>query len=269
MNESVNFWQSSLFGKAASVLAIVLVLFVGMKVVNEFKQSSYIGRDVPLQNVISVSGDGETFAKPDTATFNFTIEEDAAIVADAQKEVDTKIKKVIDLLKKEGVAEKDIKTVGYYIYPKYEYAASVICSQYGCPPQGEPKIIGYKVSQTIEVKARDIEKAGNLLSVVGEVGVMNLSGLNFTVDDEDALKSEARQMAIEKAKAKAEELADQLGVRLVRIMNFSESGSYPPMYYAKDVYGMGGAVEQASNSVTVSPGETKVTSNVTITYEIR
>lgn len=271
MNDSMNFWQSKRFGSTVFILAIAGIVFLAVLSLNALRESVYIGRDVVSQNVITVSGEGEAFAKPDTATFSFTVEEDAKVVADAQKAVDAKTKSALDFLKKSNIAEKDTKTVSYQIYPNYEYAQPVVCTPYSCPPQNPPKINGYKVSQTIEVKIRDIEKAGELLSGIGAVGVTNLSGLNFTVDDEDAVQAKAREEAITKAEAKAKELSNQLGVRLVRIVNFSESGNYPVYYYGKTMTadGRGGAEMAASPSVSVAPGETRIVSNVTITYEIR
>lgn len=260
------------FIRALSVLAWVGVVFLVVLTINELRYPSSSGSQIP-PNVITVSGEGEAFAKPDTATFSFTIEEESGGVPVAQKAVDDKTKKALDFLKKEGVEEKDIKTISYQVYPKYEYQQPVICNQFGCPPQGEPKVTGYKVSQTIEVKIKNIEKAGDLLSGVGEVGVMNLSGLNFAVDNEDEIRAEAREEAINEARDKAKELADQLNVRLVRIISFSESGYYPPIYYGKGYAGVAldgrGGGDVAESSVSIAPGETRVVSNVSITYEIR
>ncbi len=251
-----------------SLVALVGAIFLGVLTVNELRYPSNYGSQSP-QNVITVSGEGEAFAKPDTATFTFSVEESAVTVPEAQKKVDAKSKKAFDFLKENDVAEKDMKTISYQVYPKYEYQQPVVCNQFGCPPQREPKITGYNVSQTVEVKVRDIEKAGDLLAGVGAVQITNLSGLNFTVDKEEVLQAEARKQAIDEAVEKAEELADQLGVRLVRIVNFNESGSYPPIYYGKELAlnGFGGG--DAAQAVSVAPGETRITSNVTITYEIR
>lgn len=269
MNEdTAKSFLGSRAGKAITVLAWVGAIFLAILAINELRYPSNYGEQMP-QNIITVSGEGEAFAKPDTATFTFTVEETALVVADAQKKADDKIKKALDFLKKNDIEEKDTKTISYQIYPKYEYE-QVVCTQWSCPPPGTPKIVGYNVSQTIEVKIRDIAKAGDLLSGIGEVGVMNLSGLNFTIDDEDELQASARQEAIDKAQEKAKVLAKQLGVKLVRIVNFSESGSYPPIYYTKyDTASIEGRGGMGGEAVAIAPGETRIVSNVTITYEIR
>jgi hypothetical protein len=270
MNDNTNFWQSARIQTAAFGLLIVLAAFFAIKMIGEIKEIGYIGKS-DTQNLITVSGKGEVFAKPDIATFSFTVEEQAKTVPEAQKLMDAKLKEAFDFLKNSDIAEKDYKTVSYQVFPSYEYYVQpAVCTSAGCPPYREPKIIGYKVSQTIEVKVREIESAGDVLAGIGNLNVMNVSGLNFSVDQEEKLQADARRQAIDDARAKAEALADQLGVNIVSVANFSEGGSYPPIYYAKTMAadGRGGTTEQAP-SVAVAPGQTNIISNVTITYEIK
>ena len=127
---------------------------------------------------------------------------------------------------------------------------------------------GYEVNQGVDVKVRNIESVGTILGGIGGLGASNISGLNFSIDDEDELKKEANELAINDAKEKAEILADNLGVKLVRIINFSESG-YFPIYRQKfsaeavSMDGIGGAAPE------IPTGENKIISQVNIIYEIR
>ncbi|MBI2610590.1 SIMPL domain-containing protein [Candidatus Kaiserbacteria bacterium] len=257
-------WPRTMAATALGVLA--LFLLVG--VVREFSELRYIGTGVPATNTITVSGEGEVFAVPDTATFSVTVQEEAVEVKDAQDVATKKVNEIIAFLKGEGIEEKDIRTADYNVYPQYDYIQTV-CRDGYCPP-GRQELRGFQVSQTLTVKVRDTEKAGNLLSGVGELGASSVSGLSFTIDDEDALKREARGQAIEDARTKAAELAKQLNVRLVRIIGFSESeGGYPPIPYA---YGRGGdmvAMEAKAIAPEIPVGENKIVSNVSVTYEIR
>ena len=252
---------------SAAVLLLVglLSLFVLSKTVTELKGYRFIGGGVPISNTISVNGEGEVFAVPDIATFMVSVDELKATVAEAQEVATGKINKVISYLKAQGVEERDLKTVNYSVYPEYEYQNQV-CTQYGCPP-GKQILKGYRVNQTLSVKVRNTKKAGELLTGVGEFGVTNVSGLDFTIDDEDALQQEARKKAISDAKEKAASLAKDLDVTLVRIVSFSESGQQPyPIFYGKaEGLGMGG--DRIAPEVPV--GENKIVSNVSITYEIR
>jgi uncharacterized protein YggE len=96
-----------------------------------------------------------------------------------------------------------------------------------------------------------------------------MSGPNFTIDKEDVLKEQARKMAIDEAKEKAEKLSKDLGVKLVRIVSFSENnGGYGmPMYYDKEMSAVSSAGRAPAPELPT--GENKIISNVTITYEIR
>lgn len=258
------YWPRTMAATALGVLA--LFLLVGT--IGELKGLRFIGSGVAASNTISVSGDGEVFAVPDTATFSVTVQEEAKEVEDAQDVATKKGNDIIAYLKKEGIDEKDIQTTDYNVYPQYDYSQGV-CSGGYCPP-GKQTLRGFQVSQTLTIKVRDTKKAGNLLSGVGSLGASSVSGLSFTIDDQDALEAEARDKAIQKAQEKAEVLADSLGVRIVRVVGFSEGGGGGPIYYAKamsmEADGRGGA---AAPSPEIPVGQNKITSNVTVTYEIR
>lgn len=253
-----------------SVVLILLAVFLAAQSIKAFKEFHYIGSGVAATNTISVSGMGEVFAVPDRATFSVTIREEAKEVTDAQDKATAKSNTIIDYLKGAGVEEKDIKTVSYNVNPKYEYSQGT-CTQYSCPPSKQT-LTGFEVYQSLEVKVQDPKKAGELLSGVGGKGASEVSGLSFTIEDEDQMKADAREEAIADAKAKADELAKQLGVKIVRVVGFYEdAGGYMP-YYAKGGVAMDVAMSaraEAAPAPQIPTGENKITSNVNLTYEIR
>jgi len=256
-------WKSASMKIVLQTLGVLLVIFVAVKVVGEIKSIGYIGKSSIQQNAITVSGKGEITTKPDIATFSFTVSEEAPVVSEAQSKSAEKMNAILAFVKQSGVAEKDVTTSSYNIYPRYEYEK---ISAYG---YGKQVLAAYVVSQSIEIKVRKLEDAGKLLSGIGEYGATNVSGLSFSVDKQDVLAREARDKAIADAREQAIKLADSLGVKLGTIINFSESTPYRPypMMYAKEasVMGMGG--DGAAPSIPA--GENKITSDVTITYEIR
>jgi uncharacterized protein len=245
------------------VVLILLAVFLAVASLNAFKNWRNIS---PVFNSISVSGEGEFVSVPDIATFSYTVSAEGKDVAAAQALVTKSGDAVLAALKDLGIEERDIRTTDYSVYPKYVYTQTV-CSQNYCPPSRQIPD-GYTVSQTVSIKVRDTAKAGEALSVAGEKGATNISGLNFTTDDPNKNVNEARAKAIEDARSKAESLADSLGVRLVRVVSFSDN--YNPMpYYGREV-GMGGAMDtknQAAPTIPVGENETRV--SVTVTYEIR
>jgi uncharacterized protein YggE len=257
--------------RALTTLLILLAVFVGVKSLAAIKQFRFIGSGTTATNTISVSGEGEAFMVPDIAQITATIEKDAKTAKEAQATVSSQEKALLTFLKGAGIADKDIKTTNFSSYPKYEWQeGTVACLAIGCPPSrpGKNVLTGYTVNETITIKVRDTDKAGDIVDGITKAGINQVSGPEYTVDDETAIEGQARDKAIADAKAKAETLAKSLGVKLVRIVNFSEGGGgYPVPMYAKAEMAFDSA---AGNSAPTLPkGENKYTSNVTITYEIR
>ena len=255
--------------KVLVLFVIVLSVFFIMKFLSEFRSYNMMGSN--NINTITLSGYGEVQAVPDIATVYFTIQGSKGTQKESSDEVNTKTKTVLDFLKNSGVMEKDIKTENYNSYPKY--SNPVPCPLYypidgNMPPcQTESKIIGYTVSQSITVKVREVDNAGKVIDGINKIGVTNMSGPTLAIDDEEGLKMQARKKAIEDSKEKAKVLSKDLGVRLGRIASFSESGgNYYPMMYK-------GAAMEASDTASVPSvipkGENTISSNITITYEIR
>jgi len=230
-----------------------------------FNQSNHVTEANPA--TIAVAGIGEVTAKPDIAQFSFSVHAEGAEAKAAQDQSATAINAITKYLKEQGIDEKDIKTENYNLNPKYKYIQKPCVFGAVCPP-GEQTPDGFEVTQTISVKVRKIDTAGTVLSQVGTLGATDISGLNFIVDDSEKVRTDARNLAITDAKAKAEKLAASLGVHLVRIMSFNENGGGYPMYTASPMADMrAGAKEMTVPSIPT--GENKTTSNVTITYEIR
>lgn len=216
---------------------------------------------------ISMTGEGEVFAKPDVGQFTFSVRSEGAEASEAQSKSAEAMNSILGYLKEQGVEDKDVKTEGYNLTPKYRYEARPCPMNSYCPP-GEQVADGFEVYQSVLVKVRDLDKAGSLIGGAGERGATDLSGLSFTIDDETALRAEARAKAIEEAKQKARETAADLGVRLVRMINYYEHEQMPVPYY-------GGAMMESAvaKDAMIAPslpaGENTVTSRVTIVYEIR
>lgn len=250
-------------------LMIALTVFVGAKALAEIR--AFNRADDAAARTITLQGTGEVFAIPDIATVTYTVTSQKETVAAAQADVTAKSDAAIAFLKKSGIEDRDIKTVNYVSYPRYESEPVRPCYGGGFCGTTQGKIIGYELSHTVSAKIRKTDTAGAVLQGLGDIGVTNISGPDFGIDEEESLLAEARGKAIADAKAKAKVLAKQLGVRLGDITSFSEGNTYP-MYYAKDMaYGMG-AAENASAPAptpTIPAGENKIVSNVSVTYEIR
>ena len=234
------------------LLLLVLIVFIGAKAKNEIRNETKI---IESQRTITVSADGKVFAKPDIGQISLSVTHEAKTVSEAQKKSTEAINKIMTFLKSAGIEDKDIKTTNYNIYPKYDYY------------KGKQVFIGYEVSQSLQIKIRNLEKSGNIIAGATDNGANIAGGLNFTIDDPDALKAEAQKQAIEKARTKVKDLVFKLGVRLGELINFSENGYIPPIYYAKSAEALG--IGGGSVSPEIPTGENEITSFVSLTYEIR
>lgn len=259
--------DKSIIIKSIGGVSLLLAVFLLAKVATEVKTFRTIGDDSPATNVISVSGQGEATLVPNVSEIRFSVSKKTAKMSDAQSYVATTSNKAIESIKSFGVSEKDIKTESYTTYPVYEWQQTkTICTEFTCPPSGKQILTGYQSTQTILIKVREIDKAGDIVDALGKIGVTSIDGPNFTIDDKTAVESVARREAIKDAEEKAKTLAKDLGVKLVRITSFSENnGGATPLYFAKEM----SAQADVSKGTNFSEGEQKVTSNVTITYEIR
>ncbi len=216
---------------------------------------------------ISVTGEGEVTAIPDVATVFFTVRESAKTVPEAQKLAEAKITTALKELNALGVDKKDTKTLSYTVNPKYEQQQVGYCTGYTCPPS-KTIINGYEVSQSVTIKVRKVDQAGEVIGVLGKVNITEITGPDFTVDDLDKSKEQAKAIAIAKAQAKAQATAKALGVRLGAITQFSEDngGYYPVMY--RDSMAVS-ANQSKAEAVTLPQGESVIKSNVTITYTLK
>lgn len=262
--EQKKFIKRWIFISAISFSGFILSLFFfyGVSVFKTVKEVSIIPNMDKIQ--ISALGVGRVFVKPDIAKITATVLSDKVTLMDAQKDNSDLSNKVIESLKKNNVAEKDIQTLTYNIYPQYSYCYPPS----PCPVDNRPKIIGYQIRNTFQINVRDIAKSGDVLDGIIKSGVNEVSNFQLAVDDPKKFQEEARKIAIEDARYQAQIIALNLGKRLIRMISFSESGALPQTV----PYGIGGAgdgIGKGGVATSIQPGENEVVSSVVITYELK
>ncbi|HEX74459.1 MAG TPA: SIMPL domain-containing protein [Dehalococcoidia bacterium] len=210
---------------------------------------------VSQQEGIQVTGEGEAMAVPDIATLRLGIAAQAATVAEAQMQATEAMTKVMDSLIDNGVAENDIQTQYFNIRQVTKWNRE----------REEEVVIGYRVTNKVTAKIRDIDKAGAIIDAVVEAGgdLTRIDGISFSVDESTAYYEEARQKAMADAKVKAEQLAELAGVTLGKPTYISEGIPYP--IYPRDyMYETAGAVPETP----ISPGEMELRLTVQVFYAI-
>lgn len=241
---------------AGSVVIFFLLLFLFFK----------FGPKIPLSIIsqqkgepLIVIGEGKVSVTPDIAKVTLGIQENGVSLKTVQDSVNKKSKNLTDSLKKLGIGEKDIKTTSYNVYPQYDYT------------QPNSRITGYQVSTSYEVTIRDFDKVNEVLVSATAAGANATGGIAFEVNDETKAKKlqEAREEAVNKAKEKAQGLANASGISLGKIINISESQGNeirPIMYTSKESVGLGGGTPTPAN---IQPGETEISVTISLSYEIR
>ncbi len=243
--------------KITNIILAILVVLVGYGI---FKNHSLdLNISEHKNNTITITGKEEKKLVPDTAKISFSVNEYRKNQKEAAKIVNTKTKKIIEALKDLDIDEKDIKTRNYSVYPEYNWN------------NGKRTFRNYKVSQSIEVKVKDLEKISKVLAKVVELKVDNLNGPNMYIDNLDEIKEKMRAEAIKNAKEKADELAIQLGVKLDKIVGFSEnknSNYYPRPMYKMAVMADAVSGDEEMPEPEINPGEQKITKTVNISFQI-
>lgn len=245
-------------------LTLIAAIFVFLFV------SSALGLKLPISVItqergtpLVVEGQGKVTVVPDTAMVSFGIDESGASLESVQKSVNTKSKALVDALKKLGIDEKDIKTTSYNVFPEYDYGGVITLM----PESRLPRIVGYRVSTTYEVKVKDFDKVNDVISVGTQSGANIVGGVSFALNDETRNKklNEAREIAVKEAKEKAQGLAKAAGVSLGKVLNISEfPGFEPPTPIALKEGG-----DSQPPSPEIKPGETEISVTVSISFEIR
>ncbi len=251
--------MNELHAKMLKSVSLAVIAFGAIAYVYNYARS--IDKTYPTRT-FSVEGSADVDTTPDVAMFSATVTtEGGENVAEIQAKNSEKMDAIDAFVKEQGIDEKDLKTLQYNLYPRYNNGP---CVNNYCPPA---TISGYTLTQTLEVKVRDTEKLNDLLSGVVEKGANSVSDVRFVVDDDTDAKNQAREEAIAKAKMKAKDIAKATGFRLGEIVTMYEMNTDQGMpYYG----GMGGAMDMTKSSVapTIEPGTQSARVTVTLTYEI-
>lgn len=208
--------------------------------------------------VIVVTGSGESAVAPDMAIVSLGVAETRPTAREALDVANKAMAAVIDTLKKDGIAARDLQTSGLSIQAQYSYPQN----DDGTPRT--PVLTGYMVSNTLAVRVRDTARVGSVIDAAVSLGVNQGGDIRFTNDNPEQTVAEARAKAVRNAIDKARTLADAAGVKLGRILDITETGqpdSPRPLTSAR-------MAKEASDAVPVEAGENSYAVNVSVTFAI-
>jgi uncharacterized protein YggE len=240
---------------AAALVAVTLAGFAGGGRVAAQDDASPVP-SVFGPGTVSVSGHGSVNVTPDTAQVNIGVDVTLPSLDEAQAESDAQANAIIEAVKASGVADEDVQTSNYsvYVVRNYDEMGNL----------GE--ITGYQITNQVNVTIRDVEMVGEILNAAIDAGANNIYGITFYVDDTTAAASEARILAVEDARQKADELAAASGLSLGRLVAISEGTSLPPL---PPIYQRaGGAGMEMDAAAPIEVGSTEVAVDVQMVFEL-
>jgi uncharacterized protein YggE len=213
------------------------------------------------QTGIWVSSQGTVTVTPDIATLNLGVYVQKDKVADAQSEAAAAMDKVMAALISNGVEKKDIQTRYFNIQQVTRWDSN----------NQQEIVIGYSVSNMVVAKVRTLDKVGAIIdaAVVAGGDLIRISGINFTTEDPSQYYAQARELAMNKAKAKAEQIAKLSGLTLGKVTYVSENSYNPPIPYLTNSYRSEMAIPVAAPTTSISPGQMEITLDIQVAYTLQ
>ncbi len=208
-----------------------------------------------LATTLNLSAYGEVRATPDKATITMGVQTQAPTAAEAMAQNAARMTRVVEALRRAGVAEKDVQTTSIDLNAQYEYKENQ-----------PPRLTGYQAVNQVSVTINDLARLGPSIDAVVSAGANQINGIGFGIKDPHAAEDAARLAAVKALEAKAELYAGATGYHIARLVTLSEGGGYVPSPpRPMPMYAMAKADVA---STPVAAGELSVRVDVTGLYEL-
>jgi uncharacterized protein YggE len=167
---------------------------------------------------ISVTGMAERRVAPDMATLTMAVVNDALEPADARRDADATVARVLELLRSRGIADGDIDSSSLQVSPQYRWREE----------QRERQLTGYRVRRDLTVRLTELDLLGELLVALSDAGVNEVQAPRLGLQDPEAVYREVLAAAAENARQRAEVLAETLDVELDGVLSVRTHDTSPP-----------------------------------------
>ena len=247
--------------KAAVSLGLVVVLAFVFATTRyaAAQDSTTVTTSSPSPTTLTVTGQGTVVVEPDTASVSFGVTTEDETLTTAQTEATATMTAILTAVTDAGVAERDVQTVDFSVSILYDYDDDGTVT----------RILGYQVSNSVNVTVRQLDALGGILDAVVAAGANNVYGVSFFVNDTTAAASQARIAAVEDAMAKAKDIATAAGLTVSRVVSIDEQSTAPPT--PVDYYPAAEADDRATGSampVPVQAGSTDIMATVYMVFEL-
>lgn len=241
-------------------LIVPLLCFSLVSVVPVGAASASDAPEISQTPSVVVTGQGKVKARPDMANIDLGVSSVSPTAAEALSKNTSAMNALMKTLTSNKIEEKDIQTSQFSVNPEYRQPNPRNQDEQYSPP----KISGYRVSNTVNIRVRNLKNLGTVLDQVVTAGANQINGISFGVAEPEPLLDEARKNATQDAKRKAQIYANAAGIKLGRVLFISESSSHfpGPVPMATMSRGFAGA------TVPISPGEQELSTTVSVGYAI-
>lgn len=205
---------------------------------------------------LDVSAIGEVTRVPDMAIISAGVQTLQPTATAAIEENAARMERVRAALKRAGIEDRDIQTSSINLNPEYQYDQN-----------RPPRLTGYRATNTVNVKFRDLKRTGAILDALVAEGANQINGPSLTIDKPESALDEARTKAIANGRARADLYARALGMRVVRLISVSEGGGYnvpPPMPMVQMMAERAGSADSK-----IDPGTQQLQVNVSMSFELQ
>jgi hypothetical protein len=205
------------------------------------------------KSMITVNGEGKVKVIPDQVKILVSVESKGKKAADVKKENDAKVDVVLKYIKKMGIAKEDFQTTRVSLNDQYDY---------------EKKMHNYNAFQSVQILIVDLGMYDALMEGLVESGVNTISDINFQSSKIEMHKSEARKLAIQNAKSKAQDYVRTLGQKIglaYTIIDNSQENYHQPRYEMMSMKMADNNYTMKGNE-TLAAGEIEVIANVSVSF---
>lgn len=211
----------------------------------------------PPLSSIRVTGDARISAKPDRVQIDIGVLTQAALSHDAATGNARQLDAVLAAVRNVAGPTAQLRTMSYSLSPDYQYH----------PGGGEPTITGYSALNVVQVTLDDLTRVGDVIDAATRTGANRVQGIQWTLRDQDAVRTEALREAATRARAEAHALASALNLKVLRVLTVEESSPRIVPIRAR-VGAARASVSAAEVATPVEAGTLDVTAEVTLTVEV-
>lgn len=205
----------------------------------------------PLRRTVRAYGEASVSVRPDQAKLSASVVTQATTGQEAATANAARVTALIEALRAVLGANADIRTLSYSLTPNYTF-----------PRDSPPVLTNFTATNTLEITVPDLGIVGRVIDTAISAGATRVDSLRLSVKDDEPPRAQALRLAGQKARAKAESIAQGLGLRIGGVIAAEEGYSARPLVIDT-------RLTPAPAAVTpIEAGTLEIRATVTVDFEV-